>query len=123
MNTIVGATIPFANNSDTEPANVEESRILMIKDFIYYSNKPFTSLQIVAEIGICNETVKKYLQKLIKSEYIKQIGKDKGKNVYVFNKAKQTSTFKVKSKKYTIAGIEEEYRKKIKKMREEMDLL
>ena len=94
-----------------------------IKEFITYSNKPFTSLQIVAELGICYETVKKYLQELIKLEYIKQIGKDKGIKVYVFNKAKQTSTFKVKSKKYTIASIEEEYRKKLRQLREDMEIL
>jgi predicted transcriptional regulator len=94
-----------------------------IKNYITYASHPFTSLQIVAELGICYETVKKYLQELIKSEYIKQIGKDKGINVYVFNKSKQINIFKSKGKKYTIESIEEAYRRKLRQIREEMDLI
>ena len=89
-----------------------------IKNFITYTNKPFTSTQIVAELGICNETVKKYLQELVKSEYIKQIGKDKGKNVYIYNKHKNTnSIYKVSQKHYTLESVQEAYRRQIKKRR------
>jgi predicted transcriptional regulator len=93
-----------------------------IKNYISYSNKPFTSTQIVAELGICYETVKKYLQELIKSEYIKQIGKDKGMNVYIFNKHKNTNkTYKVIQKHYTLESVQEAYRKQIQKRRELFD--
>jgi predicted transcriptional regulator len=93
-----------------------------IKNYISYSNKPFTSTQIVTELGICYETVKKYLQELIKSEYIKQIGKDKGKNVYVFNKNRNVNTvYKVNQKHYTLESIQEIYRRQIQKKRELFD--
>jgi predicted ArsR family transcriptional regulator len=93
-----------------------------IKNYISYTNKPFTSLQIVAELGICYETVKKYLQELIKTEYIKQIGKDKGKNVYVYNKFKNNnSIYKAKQKHYTLESIQETYRRQIQKRRELFD--
>jgi predicted transcriptional regulator len=111
------------SHSDTEPVNVEESRISLIKDYIYYSNKPFTSTQIVAELGICYETVKKYLQELIKSEYIKQIGKDKCKNIYVYNKIKQSKSYTVKGKRHTFESIQEHYQEEIKKKRELLELL
>ena len=94
-----------------------------IKNYITYSSRPFTSLQIVAELGICYETVKKYLQELIKTEYIKQIGKDKGIKVYVFNKRTAFGNYNYKGKKYTIASIEEEYRKKLRQLREDMEIL
>ena len=93
-----------------------------IKEFITYTNKPFTSTQIVAELGICYETVKKYLQELIKSEFIKQIGKDKGKNVYIYNKHKNTNkAYKVNQKHYTLESVQEAYRRQIQKKRELFD--
>ena len=94
-----------------------------IKNYISYTNKPFTSTQIVAELGICYENVKKYLQELIKSEYIKQIGRDKGKKVYVFNRFKQTIIFKARNKRYTLYAIQEAYYKDIKERRKMLDLL
>ena len=93
-----------------------------IKKFITFINKPFTSTQIVAEFGICYETVKKCLQELIKLEYIKLIGKDKGKNVYIYNKYKTTSkTYKVSQKHYTLESVQEAYRRQIQKRRELFD--
>ncbi|MCL1826740.1 MAG: hypothetical protein FWG20_01750 [Candidatus Cloacimonetes bacterium] len=93
-----------------------------IKNYITYSSRPFTSPQIVAELGICYETVKKNLQELTKSEYIKQIGKDKGKNVYIYNKYKTTSkTYKVSQKHYTLESVQEAYRRQIQKRRELFD--
>jgi phosphoribosylamine-glycine ligase len=66
--------------------------------------------------------VKKYLQELIKTEYIKQIGKDKGKNVYVYNKNRNANTvYKVNQKHYTLESIQETYRRQIQKRRELFD--
>jgi predicted transcriptional regulator len=93
-----------------------------MKDYIAYSSSPFTSLQIVAELGLCYETVKKYLQALIRESYIKQIGKDKGMNVYIYNKHKDSPAYKEsKQKHYTLEAIQETYRRQIAKKREFFD--
>jgi predicted transcriptional regulator len=57
--------------------------LTVLRDYISYSPRPFSSQHIVAELGICYETVKKYLQELIADGDIKLIGKDKGINVYI----------------------------------------
>ena len=96
-----------------------------IKDYIYYNSKPFTSSKIVVELGICYETVKKYIQALISEGYIKKIGVDKGKNVYIYNRNHGNPTqYKVDQKHYTFEDIKETYRRQLKKRREEfLDLL
>jgi homoserine trans-succinylase len=78
----------------------------------------------VRETGVCYETTKKYLQDLMASGYIKQIGNDKGKNVYIFNKNRDKPTvYMVKHKHYTLESIQERYRRQIQRQREELDLL
>jgi len=57
-----------------------------IKNFIYYTDKPFTTKKVICELEIDYESVRKYLPMLVKEGYIKLIGKDKGLNVYIRNK-------------------------------------
>ena len=93
-----------------------------IRDYILYANRPFTSTQIVAELGICYETVRKNLQKLVAECFVKQIGKDKGRNVYIHNKTKgKSAPYKVNQKHYTLESVQEAYRRQIQKRREEFD--
>ena len=93
-----------------------------MRDYILYANRPFTSSQIVSETGICYETVKKYLQELVTEGLVKQIGKDKGKNVYVYNKhINNPKEYKVNQKHYTLESVQETYRRQIQKRREEFD--
>jgi len=93
-----------------------------IRDFIDYTTRPFTSPQIVSELGICYETVRKSLQELIAEDYIKKIGKDKGKNVYVMNKNRERNTnYRVNQKHYTLNDVQEAYLRQIKELRERFD--
>ena len=93
-----------------------------IKEYIKYTIYPFTSSQIVDELGICYETVKKYLQELIAEGYIKKIGNDKGKNVFVLVKYKDVNTkYLAKNKHYTLESIQEAYRRQVKERRERFD--
>ena len=93
-----------------------------IRDYILYANRPFTFSQIVSETGICYETVKKYMQELVTEGLVKQIGKDKGKNVYVYNKhISSPKEYKVNQKHYTLESVKEAYRRQILKRREEFD--
>jgi hypothetical protein len=93
-----------------------------MRDYIAYTSGPFTSIQIVAELGLCYETVKKYLQAIITENYIKQIGKDKGLNVYIYNKYKDAPSYKEsRQKHYTLDAIQETYRRQIAKKREFFD--
>jgi hypothetical protein len=105
--------------------------IQQIKSYISYTPRPFLSAQLVVDLGICYETVKKYLQELLAEDYIKHIGTDKGKNVYSakhppccnpdFATKPTNKPFKMTTKKYTIADIQEVYRRQIQKRREEFD--
>ena len=96
------------------------SHLSEIKEYIYYTCRPFTSKEIVEELGINYDTVKKYIQELIKQSYIRQIGKDKGKNVYIAVKAKSMGkSYKAKYKHLTIADIKEKYRRYLQKHRAE----
>ena len=99
------------------------SHINEIKEYIYYNCRPFTSNEIVEELGIKYEIVIKYLQELIIENYIKQIGKDKGKNVYIAVKAKSMGkSYKASNKHLTIADIREKHRRqKIKAILEWKD--
>jgi len=92
-----------------------------MKDYIIYSYRPFTSNQIVAELGLCYETVKKYLQDFLAEGFIKLIGKDKGKNVFIFNKYRDNpKTYTVtRQKHYTLESVQETYRRQLKNRREE----
>jgi len=100
----------------------QKSLVNTIKDYIYFSQRPFISAQIVEETGIGYETVKKCLQGLQDEGYIKQIGTDKGKKVYIYNRHQNTAQgYKVKQKHYTLASIQEAYRRQIQKHREEID--
>ena len=91
-----------------------------IREYIYYSNRPFTSNQIMNELCISYEIVKKYLQKLIKENYIRQIGKDKGRNVYIATRAKSMGkSYKATNKHLTIEDIKEKQRRFLKKQRDE----
>jgi len=96
--------------------------IKSMRDWVFYYPKPFTSLQIVAELGLCYETVKKYLQDFISEGYVKKIGVDKGKNVYIHNKHNgEPKQYQVKNKHYTLDSIQEAYRRQIAKRRELFD--
>jgi len=93
-----------------------------MRDYILYANRPFTSSQIVTEIGICYETVRKNLQKLVAEGFIRQIGKDKGRNAYIYNKyISSPKKYKVNQKHYTLESVQEAYRRQIRKRREEFD--
>jgi len=92
-----------------------------IKEHIDYTTRPFTSLEVMNELGICYETVKKYLQTLIADGYIKMIGKDKGKNVYVRSREQNSKSYKVNQKHYTLKDVQEAYRRQIQKRRDELD--
>jgi len=93
-----------------------------IKDYILYSHRPFTSSQIVSETSICYQTVKKYMQELIAEGFVRQIGKDKGRNVYIYNKhISSPKEYKVNQKHYTLESVQEAYRRQIQKRREEFD--
>jgi len=101
-----------------------QTGIKAMRDWVFYYPKPFTSLQIVAELGLCYETVKKYLQDFIAEGYVKQIGVDKGKNVYIHNKHKDApKQYLAKRKHYTLDSIHEAYRRQIAKRRELFDSL
>jgi antitoxin component of MazEF toxin-antitoxin module len=94
------------------------SALEAMKNYIYYTHRPFTSNQIVKELGICYETVKKYLQDFIKVNYIRQIGTDKGKNVYIAVKCRSMGkSYKAKKKHLTLADIQEKYRREQEKQR------
>ena len=94
----------------------------VMRDYVLYANRPFTASQIVSETGICYETVKKYLQELIVEGFVRQIGKDKGRNVYIHSKSKgKSSPYKVNQKHYTLESVQEAYRRQIQKRREEFD--
>jgi len=98
------------------------SGLKIMKEHIYYNQRPFTSAQIVDATGICYETVKKHLQILIAEAYVKKIGTDKGKNVYIYNKNKDApKQYRVAQKHYTIESVQEAYRRQIKKRREWFD--
>ena len=93
-----------------------------MKDYILYANRPFTSSQIVAELGICYHIVKKHLQEFIAEGFVRQIGKDKGRNVYIYNKyISSPKEYKVNQKHYTLESVQEAYRRQIQKRREEFD--
>src|SRR5215469_27205 len=92
-----------------------------VREYIFYTPRPFTSGQVVAELGICYETVKKYLQELLSEGFVKLIGTDKGRNVYVHDKRKPSTGYKVNQKHYTLESIQEAYRRQLKKRREEFD--
>jgi len=95
------------------------SLIKTIKDYIYYNQRPFISTQIVDELGICYETVKKCLQTLQAEGYVRQIGTDKGKKVYVYNKNQTASHgFKVKQKHNTLESIQDAYQRQLRANRE-----
>ena len=69
-----------------------QSHHYRIREFISNSRYPFTSRQIMEELGICYETVKKYLQELTAKKAIRKIRTDKnGNNVYVQNQVIQSS--------------------------------
>jgi predicted transcriptional regulator len=96
--------------------------IQAMRDYISCTSRPFTSLQVVAELGLCYETVKKYLQDFISEGYVKKIGVDKGKNVYIHNKHNgEQKQYQVKNKHYTLEAIQETYRRQIAKRRELFD--
>ena len=98
------------------------SHLREIKEYIYYTCRPFTAKEIVEELGINYETVKKYLQELLKENYIRQIGKDKGKNVYIAVKAKSMGkSYKAKYKHLTFEDIKEKYRRHLQKQRDEWE--
>jgi len=93
-----------------------------MRDYILYANRPITSSQIVVELGISYQTVKKYMQELVTEGFVRQIGKDKGKNVYIHNKTKgKSAPYKVNQKHYTLESVQEAYRRQIQKRREEFD--
>ena len=94
-----------------------------MRNYVLYANKPFTSLQIVNELGLCYETVKKYLQDFIAEGLIRQIGKDKGINVYVHPKYKDNaSNYKAtRQKHYTYESVQETYRRQLLKRKTEFD--
>ena len=93
-----------------------------MRDYILYANRPITSSQIVVELGISYQTVKKYMQELVTEGFVRQIGKDKGKNVYIHNKTKgKSAPYKVNQKHYTLESVQEAYRRQIQNRREEFD--
>jgi len=97
------------------------SSLKEMKEYIYYSSRPFTSQHIVKELGICYETVKKYLQDFIKENYIRQIGTDKGVNVYVAVKTKSMGkTYKATKKHLTLEDIKERHRRQNQNRRDEL---
>ena len=57
-----------------------------IKNFIYYSGLPFTMRRVADETGTNYSLVRYYIPRLIKAGYIKMIGKDGCKKVFVFNR-------------------------------------
>ena len=81
----------------------------MIKEYIFYSQKPFSSDQIVNSLGICYGTVKKSLQKFVKEGYVKKIGVYKKKNVYIYRKP----TFN------SLESIQKAYRKQLLKQQKQ----
>ena len=96
------------------------SHLKEIKEYFYYTCRPFTPKEIVEELGIKYETIKKYLQELITENYIRQIGKDKGKNVYIVVKAKSMGkSYKANNKHLTIEDIKEKQRRLLQKQRDE----
>jgi len=93
-----------------------------MRDYILYTNRPFTSTQIASETGICCQTVKKYMQEFVTEGFVRKIGKDKGRNVYVYNKhLSSPKEYKVNQKHYTLESVQEAYRRQIQKRREEFD--
>ena len=96
------------------------SSLQEMRDYIYYSSRPFTSQQIVKDTGICYQTVKKYLQDFISQNYIRHIGIDKGKNVYIVTKTKSMGkSYQATKKHLTIDDIKEKHRRQLQKKQEE----
>ena len=93
-----------------------------MRDYISYTQRPFTSHQIVKELGICYETVKKYLQGFQADGYVKMIGIDKGKKVYVYNRNYgKTEEYKPTQRHDTLSSIKKAYIRQLKKWREDFD--
>ena len=61
-----------------------------LKSFIYYLNTPFTVKMIVSELEIDVKKVHRYIPMMLKEQYIKVIGRDKGTKIYVINRYKMT---------------------------------
>jgi len=62
------------------------SEFQQIKDYIYYTTRPFKSNELIKELGINYSTINKALRKLISEGFIKQIGNDGRRIVYIINK-------------------------------------
>ena len=85
----------------------------MIKEYIFYTQRPFSSDQIVNSLGICYGTVKKSLQKFVKEGYVKKIGAYKKKNIYIYRKP----TFNC------LESIQKAYRKQLLKHQKQTAVL
>jgi predicted HTH transcriptional regulator len=120
---IMNSELRIKNNPHSSPLPKRGSK-KVVRDFIYYNQRAFTSSQIVRETGICYETIKKYLQELLAENYIRQIGIDKGKKVYIYNRNMgKPSVYKVAQKHNCYESIKERYRRQVQKQRDELDLL
>ena len=62
------------------------SELQQIKDYIYYTTRPFKSDELMSELDINYSTVNKALGKLVSEGFIKQIGNDGRQIVYIINK-------------------------------------
>ena len=62
------------------------SEFQQIKDYIYYTTRPFKSDELMRELGINYSAINKALRKLLTEGFIKQIGNQGKQIVYIFNK-------------------------------------
>jgi hypothetical protein len=99
----------------------EMSQLQDMKEYIYCINRPFTKRQIEKDLELQFRTVKVYLQQLLRENYIKIIGIDKQKTVYIYNtdKGLKQRKYRTRQKHYTLEHIQERYRRQL--VKEEKD--
>ena len=69
----------------------------IIRKYVSYTSRPFTSKQLEQELGIYYSAVKKSLKRLADENYIKKIGKNSELIVYIYNKNKYNAVQNLES--------------------------
>ena len=87
------------------------SEFQQIKDYIYYTTRPFKSNELIKELGINYSTINKALSKLISEGFIKQIGNDGRQIVYIINK----NQYRIKRQSFNNESVIKRYHRQLLK--------
>ena len=93
------------------------SQLSDIRYYIETVNRPFTKRQIESELGIPFRSVKVILRQLFRENFIKKIGIDRQKTVYILNadKGLKIRKYRSRQKRFTLEHIQEAHYRGIKK--------